>query len=209
MSEYFSHSSISNSDLKKLKERLGLSRPAPDSIELIFTFGSRFHKGILEPHLLTDEDKASKDYPAIQEMSKTFWKDYFCRDFALSKDFKREHEFYDTLTVDGMQIDARCKADGYREMRKFFLELKSTACESQKSFEAAMLDLDYDQACAHYMLTSRCDVALIIGISKKKPERLFRRIVKKYDDWYLNGEQKLINTLKLLLEVSPEDVRMV
>lgn len=209
MSEYFSHSSISNSDLKKLKERLGLSRPAPDNIELIFTFGSRFHQGILEPHLLTDEDKASKDYPTIQEMSKTFWRDPFCRDFVMAPDFKREHEFYDTLTVAGMTIDARCKADGYREKRKFFLELKSTACESQKSFEAAMLDLDYDQACAHYMLTSRCDVALIVGISKKKPDRLFRRIVKKYDDWYLNGEQKLINTLKLLLEVSPEDVRMV
>lgn len=209
MSEYFSHSSISNSDLKKLKERLGLSRPAPDNIELIFTFGSRFHQGILEPHLLTDEDKASKDYPTIQEMSKTFWRDPFCRDFAMASDFKREHEFYDTLTVGGMQIDARCKADGYREKRKFFLELKSTACESQKSFEAAMLDLDYDQACAHYMLTSRCDVALIVGISKKKPDRLFRRIVKKYDDWYLNGEQKLIDTLRLLISVSPEDVRMV
>lgn len=206
---YFDHPSLSNSDLKKMKERLGLTRPAPENLQLIFEFGSLFHKSILEPHLVTDEEKRKDDYPLAQEMSKTFWRDQFCRDFAIASDFKREHEFYDTLIVEGMTIDARCKADGYREKRKFFLELKSTACESQKSFEAAMLDLDYDQACAHYMLTSRCDVALIVGISKKKPDRLFRRIVKKYDDWYLNGEQKLINTLKLLLEVSPEDVRMV
>lgn len=209
MSEYFSHPSLSNSDLKKMKERLGLTRPAPENLELIFAFGSLFHAAILEPYTVTEEQKQSKDYPLAKAMSATFWRDPFCRDFAMASDFKREHEFYDTLTVEGMTIDARCKADGYREKRKFFLELKSTACESQKTFEAAMLDLDYDQACAHYMLTSRCDVALIVGISKKKPDRLFRRIVKKYDDWYLNGEQKLINTLKLLLEVSPEDVRMV
>ena len=206
---YFDHDSLSNSDLKKMKERLGLTRPAPENLQLIFEFGSLFHKSILEPHLVTDEEKRKDDYPLAQTMSKTFWKDAFCRDFAMAPDFKREHEFYDTLTVGGMTIDARCKADGYREKRKFFLELKSTACESQKSFEAAMLDLDYDQACAHYMLTSRCDVALIVGISKKKSDRLFRRIVKKYDDWYLNGEQKLIDTLKLLIQVSPEDVRMV
>lgn len=206
---YFSHPSLSNSDLKKMKERLGLTRPAPENLQLIFEFGSLFHACILEPHTVTEEQKQSKDYGLAKQMSATFWNDKFCRDFAMASDFKREHEFYDTLTVGGMQIDARCKADGYREKRKFFLELKSTACESQKSFEAAMLDLDYDQACAHYMLTSRCDVALIVGISKKKPDRLFRRIVKKYDDWYLNGEQKLIDTLKLLISVSPEDVRIV
>jgi hypothetical protein len=206
---YFSHPSLSNSDLKKMKERLGLTRPAPENLQLIFEFGSLFHASILEPHTVTEEQKQSKDYALAKQMSATFWNDKFCRDFAMAVDFKREHEFYDTLTVGGMTIDARCKADGYREKRKFFLELKSTACESQKSFEAAMLDLDYDQACAHYMLTSRCDVALIVGISKKKSDRLFRRIVKKYDDWYLNGEQKLIDTLKLLLQVSPEDVKMI
>lgn len=206
---YFDHGNISNSDLKKMRERLGLTRPAPMNLELIFAFGSLFHKSILEPNLVTDEEKRKDDYPLAQEMSKTFWRDPFCRDFAMAPDFRREHEFYDTLEVAGMRIDAKCKADGYREKRKFFLELKSTACTSQKDFEAAMIDLDYDQACAHYMLTSKCDVALIAGISKKKPDRLFRRIVKKYDDWYLNGEQKLIDTLKLLNQYSPEDIRMI
>lgn len=209
MSDYFSHDSISNSDLKKFKERLGMYRAAPENLQAIFDFGSIFHSTILEPHTVTDEQKGTPDYPLAKRMSSTFWKDYFCRDFALAKDFKREHEFYDTLTVNGMQIDARCKADGYRSKMKYFLELKSTACETQKAFEQAMLDLDYDQACAHYMLTSRCNVALIIGISKRKPEKMFRRIVKQYDDWYLMGEQKLIDTIKLLKEFSPEDVRMV
>lgn len=206
---YFDHPSISNSDLKRFKERLGMYRATPENLEAIFAFGTRFHQGILEPHLLTDEDKASEEYPTIMKMKDTFWRDELCRDFILAKDFKREHEFYDTLTLDGMQIEARCKADGYREKRKFFLELKSTACESQKSFEQAMLDLDYDQACVHYMLTAKCDVALIVGISKKRPERLFKRIVKKHDDWYAWGEEKLSKTLNLLYQYSPEDVKFV
>jgi len=206
---YFDHDNLSNSDLKKMKERLGLTRPAPENLQAIFEFGSTFHKAILEPHLVTEEEKKGDNFNLALTMSKVFWRDYFCRDFAMAKDFQREHEFYETLTVDGMQIDAKCKADGYRSKQKFFLELKSTACTTQKGFEAAMLDLDYDQACAHYMLTSRCDVALIVGISKRSPYNLFRRIVKKYDDWYLNGEQKLIDTLKLLVQYSPEDVRMV
>lgn len=208
MSSYFDHENLSNSDLKKLRERLGLTRPAPPNLQAIFEFGSLFHGIILEPNLVTPEQKASEDYPLAQEMSRTFWRDYFCRDFAMAPDFKGEHEFYDTLTAGGMTIDAKCKADGYREKRKWFLELKSTACTTQKAFEQAMLDLDYDQACAHYMLTSKCEVALIAGISKKKPDMLFRRIVKKYDDWYLMGEQKLIDTLKLLNQYSPEDVRV-
>jgi hypothetical protein len=206
---YFDHPSISNSDLKRFKERLGLSRPAPENLQLIYSFGTKFHAGILEPHLITDIDKVAEEYQTIWKMQETFWKDPMCRDFVMAKDFKREHEFYDTLTVENMQIEARCKADGYREKMKFFLELKSTACETQKAFEAAMLDLDYDQACAHYMLTSRCDVALIVGISKRKTERLFKRIVKKYDDWYLGGEQKLIDTLKLVIQYSPDDVKIL
>jgi len=206
MSQYFSHPHLSNSDLKKLKQQLGMLREPPENLQAIFDFGTRFHQGILEPHLLTDEDKASKDYPMIQRMAKTFWTYEICRNFIMAKDFKREHEFYDILEVDGMRMKAKCKADGYRSKMKFFLELKSTACESQKAFEQAMLDLDYDQACAHYMLTSKCDVALIVGISKRKPERLFKRIVKKYDDWYLMGEQKLIDTLRLVRNYSPEDV---
>lgn len=206
---YFSHSNISNSDLKRFKERLGLTRPAPENLEAIFAFGTLFHKSILEPHLVTDEEKNAADWPLAKAMADRFWKDELCRNFALAKDFRREHEFYDTLTVNGMQIDARCKADGYRDKMKFFMELKGLKVNSQKAFENSLIDLDYDQACAHYMLTSRCDVALIVGISKFSPYNLFKRIVKKHDDWYLNGEQKLIDTLLKLKDFSPEDVRMV
>ena len=206
---YFDHPYLSNSDLKKLKQQLGMLREPPENLQDIFEFGSLFHAAILEPHTVTENQKTLEGYKLATKMAATLWQDELCRNFVMAPDFKREHEFYDTLEVSGMQMKAKCKADGYRSKMKFFLELKSTACESQKSFEQAMLDLDYDQACAHYMLTSKCDVALIVGISKRKPERLFKRIVKKYDDWYLGGEQKLIDTLKLVQSYSPEDIIMV
>lgn len=184
-------------------------RAAPENLQAIFAFGTLFHSSIVEPHLITEADKNFEGYELAQAMSRTFWKDKVCRDFALSKDFKREHEFYDTLTVDGMQIDARCKADGCRTKMKWILELKGLAVDTQKAFEESLIDLDYDQAVAHYLLTSKYNLELIVGISKRHPDRLFKRIVKQYDDWYLNGEQKLIDTIKLLKEYSPEDVRMV
>lgn len=209
MSEYFSHPSISNSDLRKFKERLGLSRPSPENLQAIYDLGTLFHESILEPHLITEDKEASENYRLTKAMSKRFWKDPLCRDFVLAKDFRREYEFYDILTVSGMQIDARCKMDGARTKMKWALELKGLSVTTQKAFEESLIELDYDQAVAHYMLTSKYSVEIIVGISKKDPDKLFKRIVKKYDDWYLNGEQKLIDTLLKLKDFSPEDVRLV
>ena len=206
---YFDHPNLSNSDLKRFKERLGLSRPAPDNLQAIFDFGTLFHKSILEPHLITEEDKKSDDYKLAQAMSKRFWKDPICREFVMAKDFRREHEFYEPLTVNGIQIEARCKMDGARTKVKFILELKGLSVTTQKAFEESLIDLDYDQAVAHYMLTSKYPLELIVGISKRDPDKLFKRIVKQYDDWYLGGEQKLIDTLYKLKDYSPEDVKIV
>jgi hypothetical protein len=206
---YFDHPNLSNSDLKKFKERMGLSREAPPDLQAIFDFGNLFHKSILEPHLITDADKTKEGYELAQAMSKTFWKDPMCRDFAMAKDFKREHEFYESLEVAGMRIDSRCKMDGARIKMKWQLELKGLRAATQKEFETALIDLDYDQAIAHYLLTSGYNTALIVGISKRNPDRLFKRIVKKHDDWYAWGEEKLIKTLRLLRDYSPEDVVMV
>jgi hypothetical protein len=209
MSDYFSHPFLSNSDLKRLKQQLGMLREPPENLQAIFDFGTLYHKSILEPHLVTDEEKKSSDYKLAKEMSTRFWQDEMCRHFIMAKDFKREHEFYEPLKVGGMQVNARCKADGARTKVKFMLELKGLAADTQKAFEESLVAMDYDQACAHYLLTSGYDVMLIVAISKRKPERLFKRIVKKYDDWYLGGEQKLIDTLKLVQTYSPEDILTV
>lgn len=204
---YFLHKNISNSDLRAFKVKMGLSRELPENMQAIYDFGELFHLCILEPHKITEEHKKMDDYKLAQDMARQFWKDPICRMFILAKDFEREKEFYDTITVGGYQIAARCKMDGARTALKYQLELKGLSVTSQKQFEEGLIALDYDQAVAHYQLCSKYPASLIVGISKKK-ELLFRRIVKQFDDWYLYGEQKLIDTLKLLHEWSPEDVRL-
>jgi len=208
MSNYFQHEFISNSDLKKFKQNLGLTRELPVDLEPIYAFGTLFHKTILEPHLVTDEEKLSPDYTLASRMAGTFWRDSLCRSFIMASDFQREHEFYDTLEVGGMRIVSRCKADGWRSNMRWFMELKGLKVDSEKAFQAALLNFDYDMGAVFYMLTAKSELCLIPGISKKK-DVMFKRIVKKWDDFYLGGEQKLIDCLKLLKEYSPEDVVMV
>lgn len=208
MSEYFSHGAISNSDLKRFKQNLGLTRELPVNLEAIFAFGSLFHKIILEPNLITSEDRAHADFKLAERMKETLWKDSLCRDFIMASDFHREFEVYDTLEVGGMQINARCKADGIRTGIRYLLELKGLNVSTERAFNEALVNFDYDQAAVHYMLTAKCDVTLIAGISKKK-DVMFKRIIKKHDDFYATGEQKLIDTLKLLITYSPSDVTFI
>ncbi len=208
MSDYFGHPFISNSDLKHFKQNLGMSRELPVNLQAIFEFGSLFHRIILEPNLITDEDKNHPDFSKAERMKDTFWKDQLCRSFIMATDFSREHEIYDTLEVGGMRIQARCKADGIRTQLRFLLELKGLNVSTEKAFQDSLINFDYDQAAVHYMLTSKCELTLIAGISKKK-DVMFKRIVKRHDDFYLGGEQKLIDCLKLLKDFSPDDVVMV
>jgi len=50
---------------------------------------------------------------------------------------------------------------------------------------------------------------LIVGLSKKNPKKIFKRFIKKHDDFYAIGEQKLIDNLTLLRDISPEDVPLI
>lgn len=208
MGDYFGHENISNSDLKKFKTNLGGGREAPANLQAIYDFGSLFHRSILEPHLITKEDREHPDFKLAERMQKTFWRDELCRNFMMASDFSAEVEFYDTYEVGGMRIKARAKADGHRSKLGFFMEIKGLNVDTEKAFQAALLNFDYDQAAVHYMLTSKCNVCLLPGISKKK-DVMFKRIIKKHDDFYLGGEHKLIETLKQLHQYSPEDVEIL
>ncbi len=205
---YFDHSAISNSDLKKFMQNLGLTRELPVNLQAIFAFGTLFHKTILEPNLVTREEKESEDYVLAMKMQMTFWEDSLCRDFVMAHDFQREKEFYDTLEVGGMRIQARCKADGFRSSIRYFMELKGLKVSTDRAFQEALVAFDYDMGIVFYMLTAKADVAIIPAISKKNPKLMFKRIVKKHDEFYAGGEEKLIHCLNQLRQFSPEDVQL-
>lgn len=203
MNEYFQHDFISNSDIKDFKKKIGLMREDPENLQEIFDFGTLFHSTILEPHL---SDKKHEDYELALAMRDTFWKDPTCRGFAIAPDFRREIASFEERTVGPYKIKMRCKADGARPRIKMMLELKGLNVDKEKYFREALTRFDYDQAIAHYMITGDYRLALIVGISKKDPTKLFKWYVKRHDEFYLGGEQKLIESLALLRSYSPEDV---
>lgn len=205
---YFNHPFISNSDIKSFKRKMGLAPPEPDNLQAIFDFGSLFHATILEPNTVNKEDQ-SDEAKLARKMKDTFFKDEMCRMVILRSDFKREWEFYGPIQVGNYEFNSRCKADGDSEGISFFLELKGLNVESEKAFNLALERFDYDQGIVHYMLTAKRKTSMIVGISKKRPERLFKKIVKQHDEFYLNGEQKLIESLDLLYPYSPEEIKLV
>lgn len=206
---YFQHPSISNSDIQKFLTQIGLKREMPANIQKIYDFGTAFHAGILEPHKKQEATLTPDERKLIKAMENTFWADRMCREFAMAKDFEREYEVYDTLEVGGMRIAARCKFDGARTALKFGLELKGVKVSSQKQFNECLEALDYDRACAHYQLTSGYEWTLIVGISKIKPELIFKKLVKRNDEFFAGGEEKLRQALILLSQYSPEDVQLI
>lgn len=207
MNDYFQHPFISNSDIKDFKKKAGIIvREDPPNLQAIFDFGSLFHATILEPHLAKRD---SPDYALAKEMRDTFWKDPTCRGFAIARDYHREYPVFNEVKVGSYKVKLRCKMDGVRTSLKMMLELKGLGVETEKAFREALVRNDYDQAVAHYMITGDMRMALIVGISKKDPRQLFKWYVKRHDEFFLSGEQKLIDSLTLIKEFSPEDVILV
>lgn len=201
---YFSHSHLSNSDLKAFKKKLGMTPEDPENLQEIFAMGTLSHAVIFEPHLANKEHES---LDLAMAMQKTFWADSTCRYFASANDFHREKAFYNDAAVVGpYKVKLRCKTDGVRTRTKAYMEFKGLSIETEKAFREALVRYDYDQACAHYMLTGDFRMCLFVGISKKDPRKIFKWYVKKHDEFYLQGEQKLIDNLALLREYSPDDV---
>lgn len=200
---YFQHDFISNSDLKSVKKKLGQSFEEPENLQEIFSLGTLIHATILEPNLA---DKTHEKYSLALAMRDTFWADPACRAFAMAPDFKREQPMYEERQVGPYKVKLRCKYDGIRERLKVQLELKGLNLDTEKAFRSALERYDYDQAVVHYMITGDLKMALIVGISKKDPTKLFKWFVKRHDEFYLQGEQKLIENLEVLRDLSPEDV---
>lgn len=211
MSNYFQHDFISNSDLKDFKKKVQMVREDPPNLQQIFDLGSLFHAAILEPHLKEEyRDKVTPDeWDLTMRMRDTFWTDPVCRAFVMAPDFHRETPFFNENAIVGpYRVKLRCKTDGVRPRIKMYLELKGLKAATEKAFRDAIINNDYDQATAHYMHTGDFDRAMIVGISKTDPTKLFKWWVKKFDDFFLGGEQKMIDTLTLLRDFSPDDVML-
>jgi hypothetical protein len=198
---YFNHPSASNSNIKEVVGRFH-GKTKPENIQLLYDFGTEFHSGIIEPHKMDVSKITPEQVDLIKEMSKTFWKDDMCRKISMMDDFRREHEFY---RLNRFGIGARCKTDGDSRKLRIILELKGLAVSSQKAFEESLLHLDYDQGAAWYLevatnkegimlaIPQACfyNYKLIVGISKKNPDMLFKLLIDRHHPYYKSGLTKV------------------
>lgn len=183
---YYSHQYVSNSDLKRLDARfIGNARPEPENIEEIFDLGTLIHQVLLEPY---KADKNHKDYKLAEEMAWTFLKDKTCGQFFRMHDFRREHEFY-RVNVHGLK--ARCKMDGDSKSARTILEYKGLSVTSDKQFEDAIYNFDYDQGAAWYMDTTGFSRLLMVAVSKKRPKLIYKRLIDRNSKIYHSGVDKV------------------
>jgi hypothetical protein len=204
---YFAHSYASNSDIKEIVNRHH-GRTKPENIQELYDFGSEFHSGIIEPHKMDKTKITETQVELIDAMSKRFWKDDMCRKIAMMPDFRREHEFY---RLKRFGVGARCKTDGDSRKLRIILELKGLSVTTEKAFKDSLLHLDYDQGAAWYLNVAsgvndtvydavmlrrypgmtHYDYKLIVGISKKDPDLLFKMLIDRNHAYYKSGLKKV------------------
>lgn len=189
---YFNHHYASNSDIKKIVAKHN-GVPEMDGLQGIFDFGTAFHAGILEPSKIDFSKLNPEQVNLLSSMTKTFWKDELCRSVVSSPDFRREHEFY---RVNRMGLKGvRCKCDGISKKLRIILELKGLSVTTEKAFRDSIEHLGYDQGAAWYLNTTLGAVKythkLIVGISKREPDRLFKLLIGWDDPYYKRGMEKV------------------
>lgn len=207
---YFQRPEISVSDIKTFLKKAKGGNPEPENLEKIFELGSLNHAVIFEPSAATRPETITDDeWRTAILMKERFFREELCRMLVMRPDFQREMPFFKEIEVGGMKYNARIKCDGISKGIKTVLEYKGLAVTTEKAFLDAIDNLMYDMAAVQYLLVSECEMILIVGISKIKPSLLFKKIIKKHDETYLWGEEKLIQALRLWREYSPDDIRLV
>lgn len=189
---YFNHHFASNSDIKEIVAR-SQGKEKPENIQDIYDMGTETHSGVIEPHKMRVGILDQDQIELISAMSKTFWRDKMCRDIMMAPDLRREHEFY-RVNRFGLE-GARCKADSESRKLQVCLELKGLSVSTEKGFRDAILHHDYDQAGAWYLNTMTgfnfYRYQLIVGLSKKNPDLLFKMLIDRSHPYYASGMEKV------------------
>lgn len=186
---------LSNSDMKRLYKRAGYSFEEPSNLERIFEFGTLFHNCLLEPLKVNINDP---DLPLARKMVATFYKDPLCLRIMQMYDLKIEHEFYRN---DVFGFKGKCKADGKSNALDMIMELKSLSIETDRAFDEAIDQFDYDQGAAWYIHTSHKRRVLIPAVSKRNPNKLFKKLIEDGDPIYNRGVDKILRTKKIVNEL--------
>ena len=197
---YYLRPEVSNSGLTALKKYF-----FPDFITydptIAFRFGNLIDYMITEPHKVDfytkkiegyEDPMTEDDFKKASEMRKSFMKDQLCAQLMPLASFQKV--FLDRIGFNyggvKFELDMRCKYDMFMNLLKWGADIKSTASATQKSFIDACYHFDYDRSRVLYMLLSRSDKDMILGISKVN-YKVFKISIQRGDEFWKSGYEKL------------------
>jgi len=189
---YFEHDFVSGSDLKEItKMHHTGSMNNKEGLEEIFEVGTLNHDTLLEPH---KANKLHPDYPRAKKMAETVLKDPVCGRLFMMEDFKREHEWY-KRNIHGVE-GARCKTDGSSRLLSCIFEYKGLSVTTDKAFGDAIMNLDYDLSMFWYLEITGLKHYFMAAVSKKMPDKLFKRYIDRDHPYYKSGKEKAMKALR-------------
>lgn len=196
---YYSRPEVSNSELGWL-EKYWLPQQIVIDLEQAYRFGSLVDAMITENHLV-DYFKLTvcgtqfqkEEFERAAAMKKAFFKDSFCKSMAAQCEMQKvsvkrnwpiHYEGFD------FNMDVRCKWDFFSPKIDLSGDLKTTACTTQKAFEASIHHYNYDRQAAFYMDIENKSNFIFIGVCKTSPHEIFKVPVKRGGDLYNSGRAK-------------------
>lgn len=199
MSNYFAHPYCSNSALSKMAIELGLRPPLPGDIKEAYRIGSLFDAVVTEPGLIDLIQMKCGEYSFTKEEHRNCnaMHEALLRNSLYQSLLDCKPEYQREIYADNVEFEH----DGnrfYLNMKgklDYFIpgmvaDLKSTATESQRAFEAACEQFEYWRQMVLYCRLAGVKRAMIFGVSKVK-HKVFTALVEQGDERWKTGEKQL------------------
>lgn len=199
---YYSRNEVSNSDLSALQEMLH-PKPQFGNKEYAYAFGTLLDFMITEPHKVdlfklkvegqyADFRFTTDDFELAKAMKRSYYKDPFCKMISDAADFQSisiRHNW--PIKYNGFEFilsqGVRAKWDLLVKAWKMGGDIKSTACSTQKEFEAACEHFGYYRSRSWYMDIEGTNKDMLIGISKVN-QQIFKIPINRGDKLYNHGK---------------------
>ena len=193
---YYDRSEISNSMLGVYKNSLSGSRIRMNKDALLL--------GNVVDSIITGSQMPAhvKSDILIQslEMAQSFLSDSF-NSFVVDN-WEKQAAFIDNISFgfNGYiyHVHGRCLADFYDPQNGFLGDLKTTNQTTDKGWLSSINTFSYYRQAAWYMDITGCNSFTLMAVSKTKPYKLFRTIIRRGDALYNKGVSEYSNILGCL-----------
>lgn len=198
MIDYFKHPYCSNSALNALAAELGILPEIKGDRFEAYRLGTLFDAVVTEPQKIdlirmkiTDSEYSftKEEYQTAKIMKASLESNAFYKIFISRKpDFQKE-VYVDNFQFDGFTLNMRAKLDYY--IPGIVSDLKSTVASSQKAFENSVELFGYHRQMWLYCKLTESKRAMIFGVSKKKPHKVFVFKIKEGDNLWAKAEKQI------------------